>query len=165
MQRQTMPKWQREISSFKGIKSTFILEGNINDFYPVYPEGDENALPMAFVDLNMTLFKLFNESHASCEYEFMFYLKAGELDETLPPEAKDEEILINGISDCVIEKEDSIVIIDYKTDRVKEAGELIDRYSRQLELYKRAIGPRFAKPVEKCVIWSFELSKEVIVEV
>ncbi len=72
MQRQTMPKWQREISSFKGIKSTFILEGNINDFYPVYPEGDENALPMAFVDLNMTLFKLFNESHASCEYEFMF---------------------------------------------------------------------------------------------
>ena len=99
------------------------------------------------------------------EYEFMFYLKAGELDETLPPEAKDEEILINGISDCVIEKEDSIVIIDYKTDRVKEAGELIDRYSRQLELYKRAIGPRFAKPVEKCVIWSFELSEEVIVEV
>jgi len=72
MQKQTVPKWQREIASFKGIKSTFILEGNINDFYPVYPEGEENTTPMAFVDLNMTLFKLFNENHGTCDYEFMF---------------------------------------------------------------------------------------------
>lgn len=99
------------------------------------------------------------------EYEFMFYMKAGELDRTLPAGARDEEVLINGISDCVIEKENSVVIVDYKTDKVKDAAELVDRYRGQLELYRRAIGPRFSKPVEKCVIWSFELSKEVPVDV
>ena len=99
------------------------------------------------------------------EYEFMFYMKAGELDKALPAGAKDEEVLINGISDCVIEKENSVVIVDYKTDKVKDAAELVDRYRGQLELYRRAIGPRFSKPVEKCVIWSFELSEEVPVDV
>ena len=71
MRKINVPKWQQEISSFKGIKSTFIIEGNINDFYPIYDEADAD-MPKAFVDLNMTLFKLFNENMADSEYEFMF---------------------------------------------------------------------------------------------
>lgn len=67
-----MPKWQQEISSFKGIKSTFIIEGNINDFYPIYHEVDVNQEPKAFVDLNMTLLKLFNENIVESEFDFMF---------------------------------------------------------------------------------------------
>lgn len=73
MKKHSTPKWQQEISSFKGIKSTFIVEGNINDFYPIYEDtivGE--ALPKAFVDLNMTLFKLFNENMAESSYDFMF---------------------------------------------------------------------------------------------
>ena len=70
--RNYMPKWQQEISSFKGIKSTFIIEGNINDFYPIYHEVDINQEPKAFVDLNMTLLKLFNENIVESEFEFMF---------------------------------------------------------------------------------------------
>ena len=65
-----VPKWEQEISAFKGIKSTFIIEGNINDFYPIYDTSNFSALPMAFVDMNMTLFKLFNESNIG--YEFLF---------------------------------------------------------------------------------------------
>ena len=72
MKKHSVPKWQQEISSFKGIKSTFIIEGNINDFYPIYEENAEEQTPKAFVDLNMTLFKLFNESMAESSYDFMF---------------------------------------------------------------------------------------------
>ncbi len=72
MKKHTIPKWQQEISSFKGIKSTFIIEGNINDFYPVYDPADFSGMPKAFVDLNMTLFRLFNENMAENNYEFMF---------------------------------------------------------------------------------------------
>lgn len=72
MKKHNVPKWQQEISSFKGIKSTFIIEGNINDFYPIYEENAEEQTPKAFVDLNMTLFKLFNESMAESSFDFMF---------------------------------------------------------------------------------------------
>lgn len=72
MKKHSVPKWQQEISSFKGIKSTFIIEGNINDFYPIYEENAEEQTPKAFVDLNMTLFKLFNESMAESSFDFMF---------------------------------------------------------------------------------------------
>lgn len=72
MKKHSIPKWQQEISSFKGIKSTFIIEGNINDFYPIYEENAEEQTPKAFVDLNMTLFKLFNESMAESSFDFMF---------------------------------------------------------------------------------------------
>ncbi len=66
-----LPKWQQEISSFKGIKSTFIIEGNINDFYPIYTNSTDTT-PMAFVDLNTTLFRLFNPNNTAPDFEFMF---------------------------------------------------------------------------------------------
>jgi ATP-dependent Clp protease ATP-binding subunit ClpA len=67
----SIPKWEQEIKSFKGIKSTFIVEGNINDFYPYYSE-DNRETPEGFVDLNMTLFKLFNSKMGENEFDFMF---------------------------------------------------------------------------------------------
>lgn len=72
MKKHSIPKWQQEISSFKGIKSTFIIEGNINDFYPIYDWASGDTAPKAFVDLNMTLFKLFNENMNESSYDFMF---------------------------------------------------------------------------------------------
>lgn len=72
MKKHSVPKWQQEISSFKGIKSTFIIEGNINDFYPIYDDASDEQTPKAFVDLNMTLFKLFNDNMASSSFDFMF---------------------------------------------------------------------------------------------
>ena len=71
MGKNNMPKWQQEISSFKGIKSTFIIEGNINDFYPIYDEQVPDK-PQAFVDLNTTLFKLFNDVKGDNSFDFMF---------------------------------------------------------------------------------------------
>ena len=48
------PKWQKELESFKGIKSTFIIEGNINDIYPYYL--DENSVN--YLDLLMKKIKI-----------------------------------------------------------------------------------------------------------
>ena len=49
------PKWQEELSSFAGIISTFILEGNINDIYPVEKEDNIDFKPLNSV--LETLFK------------------------------------------------------------------------------------------------------------
>ncbi len=50
-----------------------------------------------------------------------------------------EGVLLQGIIDVFWLEDDRIVLLDYKTDRVKEAKELIARYQTQLELYSKAL--------------------------
>ena len=67
------PKWQKEIESFKGIKSTFIIEGNINDIYSYYDEKNQlNHYPLD--SLLMKLFKIEEkgEDGRELEYNFVF---------------------------------------------------------------------------------------------
>ncbi len=72
-----------------------------------------------------------------------------------------EPILIQGIIDAYIEDDDGIVLIDYKTDRVKTDVELVDRYKLQLEYYARALVAMKKKPIKSRVIWSFCLGRAV----
>lgn len=72
MAKSLLPKWQQEISSFKGIKSTFIIEGNINDLYPYYMNQGENAVPASFMDLSAILLRLFNENQGQTDYDFVY---------------------------------------------------------------------------------------------
>ena len=65
----TVPKWQRELMSFKGIKSTYIIEGNINDRYPFL---DCDTGETTFNYLNETLERIFNDSDSAEEYDFIF---------------------------------------------------------------------------------------------
>ena len=67
------PKWQKELESFKGIKSTFIIEGNINDLYPFY----ENGKIVNYIELDWLLMKIFkdffeNENEEKIKYDFVF---------------------------------------------------------------------------------------------
>ena len=66
---ENLPKWQRELMSFKGIKSTFVVEGNINDLYlNLDPKSDESS----FDFLNETLNVIFNASSQSGNYNLLF---------------------------------------------------------------------------------------------
>ena len=71
------PKWQKELESFKGIKSTFIIEGNINDLYPFY----ENGKIVNYIELDWLLMKIFkdffenenkNKNEEKFKYDFVF---------------------------------------------------------------------------------------------
>jgi DNA polymerase III delta prime subunit len=72
MAKSLLPKWQQEISSFKGIKSTFIIEGNINDLYPYYWNATEGSAPTSFMDLSAILLRLFNENQGQTDYDFVY---------------------------------------------------------------------------------------------
>lgn len=73
--------------------------------------------------------------------------------------------LIQGVIDCYfINADGSITLIDFKTDAVgKKDGEEIlrERHSKQMQLYKEAIEEIEGKKVSRCVIYSFNLSKEI----
>lgn len=71
----------------------------------------------------------------------------------------EEMVLVQGIIDAWFEEEDGIVIVDYKTDRVKEMQTLAERYHIQLETYARAAERLTGKPVKECGIYSFCLGR------
>ncbi len=74
----------------------------------------------------------------------------------------EEEILVQGIIDLYyITKDDKLVLVDYKTDRVKKEAELIEKYKIQLEIYKRALEKSLNKKVYKTLLYSTNLSKEI----
>jgi len=93
------------------------------------------------------------------ELRFMGELTAEELSAYTDEVKGKEPVVLKGAADCVLLEEDGAVIIDYKTDRVKTADVLLQRYSGQLELYARLISDYLNCPVKECWIYSFALEQ------
>ena len=77
-----------------------------------------------------------------------------------------EKILMQGIIDLYyIDKDDKLVLLDYKTDYVENGNEqeLVRKYHRQLELYKMALETSLKRKVDKVYIYSIYLEKEILV--
>ena len=78
------------------------------------------------------------------------------------PEADSEEyILVQGIIDVYFEENGKLVVLDYKTDKVKQAQELKDRYHSQLDYYAQALQRLTGKEVKEKIIYSFSLQEEI----
>ena len=60
-----------------------------------------------------------------------------------------------------INEKDELILVDYKTDYVKEEKELIEKYKVQLELYKKALEESLDRKVEKIYIYSTQLNKAI----
>ena len=58
-------------------------------------------------------------------------------------------------------EDDGIILVDYKTDRVKNEEELRERYQKQIMLYSNALEAILGKKVKRKVLYSFSLGKEV----
>ncbi|SHG74068.1 helicase-exonuclease AddAB subunit AddA [Ornithinibacillus halophilus] len=85
-------------------------------------------------------------------------------------ESKNEHILIQGVLDCLIPKDDGWIILDYKTDIIWEddvtdavKNKLVQRYETQMKLYKYAIERIWKQPVKETYLYFF--NKQLLVEV
>ncbi len=72
-----------------------------------------------------------------------------------------EPILVQGIIDVYFEEEDGLVLLDYKTDRVRSGRELTERYRAQLDYYAQALEQLLCRPVKEKVIYSFAMGEEI----
>ncbi len=72
-----------------------------------------------------------------------------------------EDVLVQGIIDVFFIEDGQIVLLDYKTDRVKTDDELIKRYDAQLQLYAKALSKTLGLPVKEILIYSFCLEKTI----
>lgn len=82
--------------------------------------------------------------------------------EIYPKEQEGEEILVQGIIDVYFEEPDGLVVLDYKTDSVKKAEELTEKYHAQLDYYGKALEKMTGKRVKEKIIYSFALKKEIV---
>ena len=95
----------------------------------------------------------------------MMGIPASRLGDGFPAE---ETVLIQGIIDVFFEEEDGFVVLDYKSDAVSAAAELVKRYQVQLSYYSEALEQIFGyeagadkKPVKERIIYSFMLGEEI----
>ena len=75
----------------------------------------------------------------------------------------EEKILVQGVVDLYyIDENYNIILVDYKTDYVKkDEKELIEKYQKQLSIYKQAIEEALQKEVYKTYIYSIYLDKSI----
>ena len=107
-------------------------------------------------------------AHCRCrqvlrEEPFITALPAGEV----VPEAAGQgraakaPVLVQGIADVVLVFDDHAEILDYKTDKSRNATYYIESYAAQLRLYRRAFALRLPVPVTKLTIYSFAMQDEI----
>ena len=79
----------------------------------------------------------------------------------LPEKLSEQMVVLQGAVDCVFEECGELVVVDYKTDRAKEAPELWRRYEAQLGLYCEAVSQCLGLPVKECLLYSFHLNRQI----
>ncbi|WP_225442748.1 helicase-exonuclease AddAB subunit AddA [Paenibacillus lycopersici] len=74
-----------------------------------------------------------------------------------------EPILIQGVIDCLFEDDRGLVLLDYKTDRVRMArwAEAAERHRFQLTLYADAIAGILGRKVDECYVFFLDGGKAV----
>jgi len=70
--------------------------------------------------------------------------------------ASEREIMLQGIIDCLVITENGIAIVDYKTDRVYDESDTVEKYRVQLECYKYAAEKIFKKPVISKILFMLD---------
>ena len=96
-------------------------------------------------------------------YREQHFMQEVEYEKLFPEDGGDnvEKVILQGIIDAFIMEEEGIILVDYKTDRVKDREELRNRYQKQIDLYSEALEQILGKKVKRRVLYSFSLGEEV----
>ncbi|MCL2864182.1 MAG: helicase-exonuclease AddAB subunit AddA [Lachnospiraceae bacterium] len=95
-------------------------------------------------------------------YEEQPFVVAVDATALYPDAQAGERILIQGIVDVFFVEDNELVVLDYKTDRMKNETEFKEKYKVQLDFYAYALERLTGKSVKEKIIYSFYLEKEII---
>ena len=114
--------------------------------------------------LNFTKSKIYKELKTAklVEKEKPFYINVPSKE--IYGGKTENPVLVQGIIDLYyINKENELVLLDYKTDYVENRNENIlkEKYKVQLELYKKALEEALNRKVDRIYIYSTYLDKEI----
>ena len=116
----------------------------------------------SFIDSELVT-RCLNADKVYKEYRFNIRIPANRVDPEIEESLSEETVILQGAVDLAFVEDGELVIVDYKTDRVKAPEELAERYASQLLLYKDAMEECLSLPVKECLIYSIRHSREVAV--
>ena len=93
------------------------------------------------------------------ELPFSLMLPAERFDDEMT--GSGEDVFIQGVIDALFVEGDGLVLLDYKTDWVKESAELAERYAVQLNLYAEAVERIYKQPVNEKYLYVFSTKEAV----
>lgn len=96
------------------------------------------------------------------EEKFIMYVPASNVSDK-EEFATDDKVLVQGIVDLFIEGEDEKILVDFKYSNLTDSL-LVERYSRQLKLYKMALEGKLGQKVDKIILYSFKTGKVMEIE-
>lgn len=70
-----------------------------------------------------------------------------------------ENTLLQGVIDCAFLEDDQWILLDYKTDRIRDEEAFIQRYAMQMEWYARALSMITNRPVKERWLYALEKGK------
>lgn len=109
-------------------------------------------------DLAKRMGKAQKEGSLKKEQPFVLGIDASRVKPDYP---EGETVLLQGIIDAFFVEDGQIVLVDYKTDVIKTASELMERYRIQLMYYEEALTRIVGLPVKESILYSFCLGEEV----
>ena len=77
----------------------------------------------------------------------------------------DEFVLVHGVIDLVIVKNDGVILLDYKTSNSKNLEKTAQNYKKQLDCYARAIEKTLHLPVKSKFLYFFLQERLILVDI
>ena len=96
------------------------------------------------------------------EFKFSVLLPADEM--LGKEELYGEQVLLQGVMDMYYETADGITIVDFKTDRRRPEGEVLEKYSDQLRTYRRALFEMTGKTAKSLRLYLVNYGEHIEVE-
>lgn len=94
------------------------------------------------------------------EFSFKHFIKSSEFYDV----DSDEQIIVQGTIDAFFEDDDgNLVLIDYKTDKVKNGDfqSVVEKYRIQLDCYSKALEKIYGKKVKEKIIYLFDTEQAI----
>ncbi len=114
-----------------------------------------NVLDVNLIKENIAILKKLSGANTVLkEHSFIMSLPYSEVQQSFI----DDKILIQGICDLIILSENNAILVDYKYSSLSQS-KLVEKYNKQILLYKKAIEYGFNKKVESCYILSIKQAK------
>ncbi len=103
--------------------------------------------------------RILKSSQVYKEYEFSYLKKAGELYDNIDDNLKNEEIVVQGKLDLAFVENDSVILVDYKTDNITDEEKFKEIYLPQINIYTESLEECTGLNVNERYIYSFKLRK------
>ncbi|HSL93034.1 MAG TPA: PD-(D/E)XK nuclease family protein, partial [Bacillota bacterium] len=82
------------------------------------------------------------------------------LQEVYPDHEGQEQVMLQGIIDCLFTHNEQLVMLDFKTDR---SLKLLPAYRKQLKLYLRAVEKLFGRPADQAYLSFISLKQDILI--